>query len=88
VSFFDQSLTQIGTAQQFLYTREATRDGLLEWHGWKSAVTVRRIVYSGDFVVNDGMRVNLVPEPNALILTLVGFAAAFALRLPFRTSFG
>jgi hypothetical protein len=50
LGFFDSSLNQIGLVQQFSYSRTATQDGALIWHGWSSSIPVRRVTYTGDML--------------------------------------
>ncbi len=71
VSFFDTSNVLIGI-ESFLYSRAPMADGLLEWHGWSSTTPIKRITYSGDGVVTDGLQANLVPEPAAAMLLALG----------------
>jgi hypothetical protein len=86
VSFYDASDNLIGSAA-FDYSRASSRDGVLEWHGWRSAsgggtsggVGIKKITVSGDYVALDGLQV--LPEPGLLVSLASGAAlAAFARR--------
>ncbi len=62
VKFFDASDGLIGVAT-FAYSRSIPGfpgipihgDGRLEWHGWSSNRPVKKVIYSGDYVVIDGV---------------------------------
>jgi hypothetical protein len=66
VSFFDILNSPIATLT-FDYSRTAPGgfpgDGVLEWHGWTSTIPIKRLEYTEDGVVIDGLQGNLVPEP-------------------------
>ncbi len=51
--------------------------GTLHWFGWNfnSIGAVKTVVYTGDYVVNDGLQANLVPAPASLALAGLGVLA-------------
>ena len=69
VSFYD-AFDQLIDTEPFTYVRPG--DGLLEWHGWQSTNGIKKLTYTGDFVVNDGLQASTVPEPGTLALTGIG----------------
>lgn len=72
--FYDVSGGLIGS-QTIQYS--APGDGALVWAGWNSVTPVASVVYTGDYVVNDGLQANYVPTPGALaLLGLSGCAIA------------
>jgi hypothetical protein len=54
-------------------------NGTLEWFGWQSSVPVGRVEYSGTWVVNDSLRLQVVPEPGSAALLLLGAGVLRAL---------
>lgn len=79
--FFDTGGGYIDTVRVF-YDREATGDGLLEWHGWETAnpLGIGFVLVHGDYVVNDELQAHLVPEPATMIALGAGLAALMARR--------
>jgi hypothetical protein len=76
VQFFDPFGAPIGV-DTFSYIRPA--DGILEWHGWTSTIPIKRLTYTEDRVVVDGLQADPVPEPaTAVLLGLT--AVPFVLR--------
>ncbi len=71
IRFYDPADALIGT-ESFSYSRSQFGDGLLEWHGWSSTIPIKRISYTEDTPVVDGLQADPVPEPT----TLVPFALA------------
>ena len=75
LTFYDDNDNLIAT-DSFNYAKPGT--GELDWHGWQSSVSVKKITYSGDFVTADGFQANnntnhSIPEPGTLALvTLAG----------------
>ena len=77
-TFYDRLGASIGT-QSVVYSAP-NQDGTLEWFGWDSSVPIGRIEYSGTWVVNDSLRLQIVPEPGCALLvstglTVLGLAA-------------
>ncbi len=62
VGFYDSFDSLIGT-ETFSFSRTATADGLLEWHGWSSSVPIKRITFTEDQMALDGLQADPVPEP-------------------------
>jgi hypothetical protein len=79
VDFYDEFGGLIDSVT-FAYAHQDSGDGALDWHGWLSDTPIASIVYSGDFVVNDGLQANFgggaVPAPGAALLGLIGLALA------------
>jgi hypothetical protein len=76
VSFFDEADTPIGSD---IFTYSRPHDGLLEWHGWFSSISVAKVTYTEDRVVTDALQASLIPEPSTccvalLLLLLLGRA--------------
>lgn len=76
LSFYDDSNQLIGS-DSFLYSRSQQQDGMLEWHGWASTVSIKTIVYTSDYPTIDGLQATTVPEPatiSSLALAILSFA--------------
>ncbi len=74
--FYGSGGTLIGTSS-FTYS-SPNNNGTLEWHGWHSDVPIYSMDYSGGWVVNDSLRLTLVPEPSSLALASSGTAMMIA----------
>lgn len=82
LSFFDVFDNLIGNAS-FQYDHEQTADGALDWHGWSSTTPIKKLSYTGNYVVIDGLQAGgavVVPEPGTLAM-LVGMGIGGALVL-------
>lgn len=86
LSFFDVFDGLIGN-DSFQYDHSANQDGGLDWHGWSSTTPIKKIQYTGDFVVIDGLQAHgldncpKVPEPGALaMLAGLGIGGVLILR--------
>jgi hypothetical protein len=56
VAFFDASDVLLGS-DSFDYSRASSRDGALEWHGWRSTgAGIKKVTISGDYVALDGLQ--------------------------------
>ena len=69
--FFDSTNTLIDS-KSFTYSRTGIGDGLLEWHGWSSTVPIKSLTYTGDYVVNDYLQANPIPEASTYALFGLG----------------
>ncbi len=72
--FYDANGSLIGSATE---NYSAPGNGVLAWYGWNfnSIGAVKTVVYTGDYVVNDGLQANLVPAPASLALAGIGVLA-------------
>lgn len=78
VAFLDAS-NQIIDMRSFDYLR-SNGDGVLEWHGWKSDLAFKSVIFAGNSVVSDGLQAsgpdngttNPAPEPGSLALAGLG----------------
>lgn len=78
--FFDSNASLVGV-DTFVYS-EPNRDGTLEWAGWAFSRPVSKIEYTAWYVVNDSLRViTIVPEPNTLMILLLGSVICLFIRL-------
>jgi len=77
-AFYDANGASIGSAS-VVYSAP-NHDGTLEWFGWQSSVPIGRIEYSGTWVVNDSLRLQVVPEANCAVLFSTGLALWLARR--------
>jgi hypothetical protein len=64
--FYDANGALIGS--QTAQYGDPNAQGTLLWFGWNSVTPIATVVYTGDFVVNDGLQANLVPTPAAALL--------------------
>ncbi|MCL4740980.1 MAG: PEP-CTERM sorting domain-containing protein [Phycisphaerales bacterium] len=71
--FYDANGGLVGSTTEHY----ADFSGTLHWFGWNfnSIGPVKTVVYTGDFVVNDGLQANLVPTPASLALAGLGVLA-------------
>ena len=69
--FFDGANNLIDS-KSFTYSRTGIGDGLLEWHGWSSTVPIKSLTYTGDYVVNDYLQANPIPEASTYALFGLG----------------
>lgn len=76
--FYDAAGSYLST-ERWIYNHESTGDGGLDWHGWTSDIALGAVVVTGDYLVNDDLQSDLVPEP-ASILAITGGLAALAAR--------
>lgn len=67
--FYDAAGAEVGR-DEILYTRP-NNDGTLQWQGWRFAVPVSRVQYTGEWVVQDSIRFGAVPEPAAASLVIL-----------------
>lgn len=72
--FYDAGGSLIGSATE---NYSAPGNGALMWFGWNfnTIGAVKTIVYTGDYVVNDGLQANPVPAPASLALASLGVFA-------------
>ena len=71
-AFYDGNGAAIGS-KSVVYSAP-NNDGTLEWFGWQSSVPIGRVEYSGTWVVNDSLRLQVVPEPDCTVLLSTGLA--------------
>jgi hypothetical protein len=74
-----------GSSDSFAYS-DPNGNGTLVWAGWDFSTDVSSVTISGNYLVMDGLQVEVAPEPTTLALTGLCGLLAFALarrRLPF-----
>ena len=70
LTFYDSLHSALGQTQ-FSYGRP-NNDGTLEWHGWSISTPANSVTLTGQFFVNDSLRVDTAPEPSCALLILCG----------------